>query len=66
MKSFQESMSEYKKQLEKGTIQRAYQGLAEYIMGLRAHFKANYPGYAVSGRIYYGYMDMKYFSVFPL
>jgi hypothetical protein len=65
MKSFQESMSEYRKQLEKGAIQEAYRGLMEYIMGLRTHFKAKYPDYVVSGSIYYGYMDMTYFSVFP-
>jgi hypothetical protein len=65
MESFQESMNEYRKQIEKGSIQRAYKGLMEYIMGLRTHFKNKYPDYSVSGSIYYGYMDMTYFSVFP-
>ncbi len=65
MTSFQESMSEYRKQLEKGTIQRAYQGLMDYIMDLRSHFANKYPDYSVSGSIYFGYLDMTYFSFFP-
>ncbi|HZD43610.1 MAG TPA: hypothetical protein VE134_06075 [Methanomicrobiales archaeon] len=37
----------------------------DYIMELRLHFKNAYPEYSVSGSIYYGYMDMTYFSLFP-
>ena len=65
MGSFHENMSEYKKQLAKGAIQKAYKGLMEYIMDLRTHFQNKYPDYFVSGSIYYGYMDMSYFSFFP-
>jgi hypothetical protein len=65
MDSFKESMSEYRRQLEKGTIQRAYRGLMDYIMGLRSCFEKKYPDYSVSGSIYFGYMDMTYFSFFP-
>lgn len=65
MKSFHEFMNEYKKQLKKGAIQVAYKGLMEYIMDLRTLFKKKYPDYFVSGNIYYGYMDMTYFSFFP-
>lgn len=65
MDSFHESMNEYRKQLERGAIQKAYRGLMEYLMGLRTHFQTKYPGYLVSGSIYYGYMDMTYFSIFP-
>lgn len=65
MGSFHEQISEYKKQLEKGAIQKAYKGLMEYIMGLKTHFKNKYPDYFVSGSIYYGYMDMTYFSFIP-
>ncbi len=65
MASLQESMNEYKKQLEKGTIQKAYQGLMDYIMWLRSYFENKYPEYSVSGSIYQGYMDMTYFSFFP-
>jgi hypothetical protein len=65
MKSLQENMIEYRKQLEKGAIQRAYQGLMQYMTSLKNHFNNKYPDYSVSGSIYYGYMDMTYFSVFP-
>ena len=65
MGSFHEYINEYKKQLGKGAIQVAYKGLMGYILDLRTHFKNKYPDYFVSGSIYYGYMDMTYFSVFP-
>ena len=55
MESFQETIVEYRKQLERGAIQVAYRGLMEYIMGLRIHFKNKYPDTSVSGSIYYGY-----------
>ena len=62
---FHEQMEEYQQQLRKGVIQKAYRGLMDYLMGLKAHFKDQYPEYAVSGGIYYGYMDMTYFALFP-
>lgn len=65
MGSFHEYMNEYRKQLEKGAIKEAYKGLMEYIMHLRTYFNNKYPDYFVSGSIYYGYMDMTYFSFFP-
>jgi hypothetical protein len=65
MEAFHENMNEYRKQLEKGAIQEAYKGLMAYIMSLRTHFKHKYPDYYVSGSIYYGYMDMSYFSFYP-
>ncbi len=65
MESFQECINEYRNQLKNGAIQEVYRGLMEYIMGLRTHFSKTYPDYSVSGSIYYGYMDMTYFSVFP-
>ena len=58
-------MNEYKKQLEKGAIQHAYKGFMEYFMDLRTHFNNKYPDHVVSGSIYYGYMDMTYFSFIP-
>ena len=64
MEAFQEYMQEYKKQLNRGYIQEAYRGLMKYIMDLRVYFKNRYPEYFVSG-IYYGYMDMTYFSFTP-
>ncbi len=65
MESFQQNINEYRNQLEKGSIQKAYKGLMEYIMNLRTYFKNKYPGYFVSGSIYQGFMDMTYFSFIP-
>lgn len=65
MESFHEYMKEYRKQLGKGSIQKAYRGLMDYFMDLRTYFKNKYPDYVISGSIYYGYMDMTYFSFFP-
>ena len=63
--SFQENMIEFRKQLEKSTIKEAYRGLMEYILGLKTYLNKKYPDYFVSGSIYYGYMDMTYFSFTP-
>ena len=65
MEPFHEYINEYRQQLEKGAIIKAYKGLMEYIMDLRTYFNNKYPDYFVSGSIYYGYMDMTYFSFFP-
>jgi hypothetical protein len=65
MGSFQEYINEYRKQLKRGAIKEAYKGLMGYIMDLRTHLKHKYPDYFVSGSIYFGYMDMTYFSFFP-
>jgi hypothetical protein len=65
MESFHEYINEYRKQVKKGAIPWAYKGLMEYIMDLRTHFSKAYPNYFVSGSIYYGYMDMTYFSFTP-
>ena len=65
MRPFQQYMAEYRKQMEKGDIKEAYKGLMEYIMDLKTYFRNKYPDYVISGSIYYGYMDMTYFSFFP-
>jgi hypothetical protein len=65
MGSFQEQMSEYKRQMEKGTIQHAYKGLMDYVLRLKTYLQTNHPDYSVSGSIYFGYMDMTYFSFTP-
>ena len=55
LESFHENMNEYKKQLKKGAIVEAYQGLMKYFGELRSYFKRKYPEYETGG-IYYGYM----------
>ncbi|HNR43595.1 MAG TPA: hypothetical protein PLI06_04420 [Methanofastidiosum sp.] len=64
METFNQYMEEYKKEMKKGTIRNAYKGLMEYIMDLRTHLHNKYPDYFVSS-LYYGYMDMTYFSFSP-
>lgn len=65
MKSLQENMVEFKKQLEKGSIQRAFLGLMEYMMSLKNHISNKYPDFSTPGSLYNGYMDMTYFSIIP-
>ena len=65
MGSFHESMQEYRKQLKNGVIREAYRGLMDYFNSLRLYFQKRYPGHFVSGAVYYGYMDMTYFSFTP-
>ncbi len=65
MRSFHQYMNEYKKQIKKGDIKEAYNGLMEYFRDLRSYLKNKYPDHTVSSNIYYGYMDMTYFSFTP-
>ena len=64
MESLPDFINEYRKQLEKGAIQKAYKGLIEYIMDLRTQFSKKFPDFA-PGSIYHGYMDMTYFPISP-
>jgi hypothetical protein len=65
MTTISEAIEEYRKMLSEGDIQRAYRGIMKYIMDLRTYFVNNYPDDFTSGSIYYGYMDMTYFSFSP-
>ena len=65
MEQFHDYMAEYRKQLEKGAIQKAYKGLMDYILGLKTYLQKKYPDYFVSSSLYFGYMDMTYFSFSP-
>jgi hypothetical protein len=64
MHPIQEDMAEFGAQLKRGSIQRAYYALLQYMAGLRTHFQKKYPDYALSG-LYQGYMDMTYFAILP-
>jgi hypothetical protein len=59
-----EYLSEYKKQLEKGNIKTAYQGLMKYFDSLRLHLKNRQPDYFLSD-VHYGQMDYTYIYFFP-
>jgi len=65
MPALQECVREYKNQLDKGKIQKAYKGILEYLMALRMHFEKSYPEWLIPGGLYTGYMDMSYFSIIP-
>lgn len=65
MSTIQEDMAELRRQLELGSIQRAYRELITYMKGLQARYKSEYGEQAVSG-LYQGYLDMTYFALFPL
>ena len=65
MTSFPQYMQEYRLQMQKGILPKAYKGLLEYIHSLQAHLQKKYPAYNISNNLYAGYMDMTYFSLFP-
>ena len=64
MQSIRKDVEEFRRQLEKGSIQKAYRALLSYMMALRMHFHKNMAGCKVSA-VYQGYMDMTYFALFP-
>jgi hypothetical protein len=64
MDPFSEQMLEYQKQIKRGVIQQAYRGLMSYLSSLRTYLAQNNPNYYVSS-LYFGYMDMTYFSFTP-
>jgi len=63
MQSIQTDVKVYQKQLEAGSLQRAYRALIAYMSTLRTHFAKKYGDSAVSA-LYQGFMDMTYFAVF--
>jgi hypothetical protein len=65
LEPFYKYIDDYKQQMQKGAVSTAYKGLMEYIMSLRTYLSNKYPDYYVPSSIYYGYMDMTYFSFSP-
>ena len=64
MDNFAQQMQDYRRQMEKGVINRAYQGLMGYLGFLRSRLQKNHPDYHLS-TLYQGYLDMSYFSFTP-
>lgn len=64
MQSTRQDMDGLRKQLEEGSIQRAYRALISFMMNLRTRFANELGDSNVSG-LYLGYMDMTYFSILP-
>lgn len=61
MHSPNDYIQEYISQLSKGVIQKAYKNIMKFMSDLSTYLKKRYPDYKVSA-LYYGYMDMTYFS----
>lgn len=62
MASLNQHIREYKMQLDKGHIQKAYQGILHYLMELRVHFQNEYPDLHLTSSINEGRMNMSYFA----
>jgi hypothetical protein len=57
-------MQIYRQQIKNGVISQAYKGLMNFYASFRTHLINQYPDYHISS-IYYGYLDMTYFSFTP-
>ena len=64
MPSMNALVQEYTQQLSKGVIQKAYRGIMAFMSDLRSELCQNHPDFSVTG-LYFGYMDMTYFALFP-
>ncbi len=64
MGSLNDDIQEYKTQLDKGSIQRAYKGIMTFMSDLKTYLESRYPDYFASA-MYFGYMDMTYFAFTP-
>lgn len=65
MESLNDDIREYRRQLQIGHIQTAYQGIMKFISVLKTHLESNHPDYFTS-TLYFGYMDMTYFAFTPV
>ncbi len=64
MDSLNIHIQEYKKQLSRGHIQKAYKEIMDFMSDLRAYLISRHPDYTASA-LYFGYMDMTYFAFTP-
>lgn len=63
MATLNKNIDEYKKQIEKGDIKKAYQGLMKYLMGLRTYLKKTYMNHSVFG-LYQGLHGYELFHLY--
>ncbi len=56
MDSLNNHIQEYKKQLSKGQIQKAYKGIMTFMSGLSTYLETSYSDYTASA-LYFGYME---------
>lgn len=64
MKTMNDHVAEYTRQLQKGQIQQAFKGIMTFMSGLRKTIGKTHPEYSL-GAVYFGYMDMTYFALVP-
>ncbi len=64
MSPLSDEIREYRLQLGKGHIQKAYRGIMTFMSDLRAYLENNHPDHT-TGALYFGYMDMTYFAFTP-
>lgn len=64
MDTLAKQIQEYRSQLSKGIIQKAYKGIMTFMSGLKTYLEHNHPDYFTSA-LYFGYMDMTYFAFTP-
>jgi len=64
MNSLDKFIQEYRLQLSKGYIQKAYKGIMTFMSDLKSYLEKNYPDHFTSA-LYFGYMDMTYFTFTP-
>jgi len=61
MDSLNNHISQYRAQLSKGQLQKAYKAIMTFMSGLGTYMEKRYPGHTLSS-LYFGYMDMTYFA----
>lgn len=61
MKTLNDYIAVYKKQLEKGDIQKAYTGLLKYLYSLKTHLSKQFEDRFSFGSAGQGYLDYTYF-----
>jgi len=64
MNSLAKQIQEYRIQLSKGQIQKAYRGIMTFMSSMKSYLGNKYPDY-FSSALYFGYMDMTYFAFTP-
>ena len=64
MESLDKLLQEYRRQLKKGYIQKAYKVIMAFMSTLKSFLENIHPEYYTSA-LYFGYMDMTYFAFTP-
>jgi len=64
MNSLNKHIQEYRHQLSKGHIQKAYKGIMAFMSSLKSDLEKSHPNHTTSA-LYFGYIDMTYFAFTP-